>query len=293
MNRLDTATRAQVIRCLAEGNSIRSTVRITGVAKNTIVKMLLEVAEVCRAFQDAALRNLNCKRIQLDEIWSFIGSKEKNTSPEKKAVGNGDVWTWTAIDADSKLIVSWLVGNRDAVCATEFVTDVASRLKNRVQITSDGHRSYLIAVEAAFGSDVDFAQLIKIYGKPALEKDSEARYSPPQCIGIKMEVVTGEPNEAHISTSYVERSNLSMRMQIRRFTRLTNGFSKKFTNHAAAVALYFFHYNFCRVHQTLRVTPAMEAGITDHVWTHEELIEMFDAAMPAPAKRGPYKKRIA
>src|SRR5437667_1700025 len=182
MNRIDTRARAQIIRCLAEGNSIRSTVRITSIAKNTIVKLLLEVAEVCREYQDAALRNLNCKRLQLDEIWSFVHSKEKNTKPEKRVQGAGDVWTWTAIDADSKLIVSWLVGNRDSVCATEFVKDVASRLKNRVQVTTDGHRAYLVAMEAAFGADVDYAVLVKIYGKP-LGEDSETRYSPPQCIG--------------------------------------------------------------------------------------------------------------
>lgn len=292
MNCLDTQARAQVIRCLAEGNSIRSTVRITGVAKNTIVNLLLEVAEVCREFQDHTLRNLKCKRLQLDEIWSFVYAKEKNASEAQKANGAGDAWTWTAIDADSKLIVSWLVGNRDSVCATEFVKDVASRLKNRVQITTDGHKPYLIAMESAFGADVDYAMLQKIYGKP-LGKEQETRYSPAQCIGIKIDMVTGDPDPGHINTSYVERQNLSMRMSMRRFTRLTNGFSKKVTNHAAAVALYFFHYNFCRVHQTLRVTPAMEAGIADHVFDHEELIAMVDAAAPKAVARGPYKKRAA
>ncbi len=290
MNRLDTKARTQLIECLAEGNSIRSTVRITGVAKNTVVNLLLDVAEVCREFQDNALRNLSCKRLQLDEIWIFVYAKEKNASPEKKAQGAGDAWTWTAIDADSKLIVSWLVGNRDSVCATEFVKDVASRLKHRVQITTDGHRPYLIAMENAFGADVDYAILQKIYGKPE-GKDAETRYSPAKCIGIKIDMVSGDPDPGNINTSYVERQNLSMRMHMRRFTRLTNGFSKKITNHAAAIALYFMHYNFCRIHQTLRVTPAMEVGITDHVWDHEEIIAMLDAKeAQKSAIRGPYKK---
>jgi len=288
MNRLNTNARAQIIRCLAEGNSIRSTVRITGIAKNTVVKLLLEVAEVCREYQNSSLRNLSCKRLQLDEIWSFVYAKEKNASAEQKANGAGDAWTWTAIDADSNLIVSWLVGNRDSACAIEFVKDVASRLKNRVQITTDGHRPYLIAIEEALGADVDYAVLQKIYGKPL---DDDKRYSPAQCIGIKIDMVSGDPDPGHINTSHVERQNLSMRMHMRRFTRLTNGFSKKITNHAAAIALYFMHYNFCRVHQTLRVTPAMEAGIADHVWDQEAIIALLDAKESRKdARRGPYKK---
>ena len=288
MNRLDTQARAQIIRCLAEGNSIRSTCRMTGVAKNTVVKLLLEVAEVCREYQDRVFRNLTCKRLQLDEIWSFVYAKERNASEQRKAEGAGDVWTWTAIDADTKLVPSWLVGNRDSVCATEFVKDLESRLKNRVQITTDGHRAYLVAMERVFGADVDYAVLQKIYGKP---EEDEKRYSPAQCIGIKIDMVQGDPDPGHISTSSVERQNLSMRMMMRRFTRLTNGFSKKITNHAAAVALYFMHYNFCRVHQTLRVTPAMEADIADHVWDHEEIIALLDAKeTQKSARRGPYKK---
>jgi len=289
MNRLDTQARAQIIRCLAEGNSIRSTCRMTGVAKNTVVKLLLEVAEVCREYQDRVFRNLTCKRLQLDEIWSFVYAKERNASEQRKAEGAGDVWTWTAIDADTKLVPSWLVGNRDSVCATEFVKDLESRLKNRVQITTDGHRAYLVAMERVFGADVDYAVLQKIYGPTPLE--DQRKYSPAQCIGIKIDMVSGDPDPGHISTSYVERQNLSMRMQMRRFTRLTNAFSKKVANHAAAIALYFMHYNFCRVHQTLRVTPAMEAGVTDHVWDHEEIIALLDAAVPKNAIRGPYKKR--
>ena len=291
-NRLDTKARAQVIRCLAEGNSIRSTVRITGVAKNTIIKLLLDVAEVCREFQDATIRNLTCKRIEADEIWSFCGAKEKNAKPEKKNQGWGDVWTWTAIDADSKLVVSWLVGDRTSACATKFMKDVAGRVKNRIQLTTDGFKPYFWAVDDAFAGEIDYAVLVKIYGKlPG--NDQETRYSPAQCIGMKMDIVNGDPDLSLASTSYVERQNLTMRMSMRRFTRLTNGFSKKVANHAAAVSLYFFHYNFCRVHQTLRVTPAMEAGIADHVMDHEELIAMMDALAPKAATRGPYKKKAA
>ncbi len=275
MNRLDTKTRTQVIRCLVEGNSIRSTERITGVTKKAITRLLVEIGEVCREHQDQAFRNLTCQRLQLDEIWSFCSAKQKNASEEKKAHGWGDVWTWTAIDADTKLIPSWLIGKRDAVCATEFVQDLAARLKNRVQITSDGHRAYLVAIEAAFGSDVDYAQLIKIYGKP-LGKDAETRYSQPECIGIETKIIAGDPDMDHVSTSYVERSNLSIRMQVRRFTRLTNAFSKKIANHAAAFALYMMFYNFARVHHTLRITPAMAAGVSSHVWSIEEIVGLLE-----------------
>jgi IS1 family transposase len=215
------------------------------------------------------------KRLELDEIWAFCGSKEKNTRPEKKAQDWGDVWTWVAIDAETKLIPSWLVGKRDAECATEFVQDLAARLSNRVQITSDGHSSYLIAIESAFGSDVDYAQLIKIYGKP-LGNDAETRYSRPQCIGIKIEPVTGDPDLNYLSTSYIERQNLTMRMSIRRFTRLTNGFSKKVENHAYAIALHFDYYNFCKIQLTLRTTPAMTAGITTKLWEIEDLLALLN-----------------
>ncbi len=274
MNKLSTARRVAVVSALVEGCSIRSTVRMTGVSKNTIGKLLLELGAACTKYQDETLRNLRCKRLQCDEIWSFVGGKDKNLSSEKKETGLGSIWTWTAIDADTKLIASWLVGSRDAESAYEFMQDVAGRLRGRVQLTTDGHRPYLDAVEAAFGIDIDYAVLQKIYGTDA---NPEKRYSPAVCLGCKVENVTGDPDPKHISTSYVERQNLTMRMSMRRFTRLTNAFSKKIENHAAAVALYFMYYNFGRVHQTLRVTPAMEAGVMDHVWTIEEIVKLVDA----------------
>ncbi len=243
---------------------------MTGVARNTITSLLLDLAEACAAYHTRYVRNLRVRRLQCDEIWNFVGAKAKNTTPEKKAEGWGDTWTWTALDADTKLCVSYLVGGRDLGWATEFMQDCASRISNRVQITTDGHRSYLEAVESAFGADIDYAQLQKIYGAPT---ENETRYSPARCIGCDMKVVSGNPDPKHVSTSCVERQNLSMRMSIRRFTRLTNAFSKKVENHAAAVALWFMYYNFCRVHQTLRVTPAMEAGLANHIWTISELIE--------------------
>lgn len=246
---------------------------MTGVAKNTVVKLLVELGAVCTKYQDETLRNLSSKRVQCDEIWSFVGGKDKNLSSEKKEAGFGSVWTWTAIDADTKLIVSWLLGSRDAGSACEFMQDVASRLRNRVQLTTDGHRPYLAAVEDAFGADVDYAMLVKIYGA---EPGSETRYSPAVCLGCDVKEITGSPDPKHISTSYVERQNLTMRMSMRRFTRLTNAFSKKVENHAAAVALYFMYYNFGRVHQTLRVTPAMEAGVSTHVWSVEEIVSLLN-----------------
>lgn len=273
MNRLSTAKRAAVVAALVEGNSIRSTVRMTGVAKNTVTKLLVELGAACAKYQHDTLVNLPCKRIQADEIWSFVGAKDKNVPAEKRGqFGVGSVWTWTAICADTKLCVSWLVSTRDAGAAYEFMADVAGRLRNRVQLTTDGHRAYLEAVEGAFGSDVDYATLTKIYG---VDPQGDRRYSPPVCLGCQSDVVQGNPDPKHISTSYVERQNLSMRMHMRRFTRLTNAFSKKVENHAAAVALYFMYYNFARVHQTLRVTPAMEAGVSDHVWTIQEIVELL------------------
>ncbi len=274
MNKLTTAKRVQVVSALVEGNSIRATVRMTGVAKNTIVKLLAELGRVCAEYQDKTLRGLPCQRIQCDEIWSFVYAKQKNVPVEKKHTGAGDAWTWVAIDADTKLVVSWLVGDRDFATATDFMTDVSDRLANRVQLTTDGHKAYLTAVERSFGIDVDFAQLQKIYGP---DRSGEARYSPPACLGAKTVVVQGDPDLDHVSTSYVERQNLTMRMGMRRFTRLTNGFSKKFGNHVAAIALHFLHYNFCRIHQTLRVTPAMAAGVTDHAWEIEEIVALLDA----------------
>jgi IS1 family transposase len=273
MKMIDPTRRAQVVRCLVEGNSIRSTVRITGVAKNTIVALLCDLGCACAAYHNRAVRNLKVRRLQCDEIWSFIGAKKKNATPEKKVEGWGDVWTWTGIDADTKLCVSYLVGGRDSGWAKDFMEDCAKRISNRVQITTDAHKAYLEAVENAFGCDIDYAQLQKIYSAPSDEE--QRRYSPARCIGCDMKVVSGDPDPVHVSTSYVERQNLSMRMGMRRFTRLTNGFSKKVDNHRHMIALYFLYYNFCRIHQTLRVTPAMEAGIADHVWSIDELCALL------------------
>lgn len=270
------AQKKQVVAALVEGNSIRSTVRLTGVSKNTVIKLLLDLADACAAYHDCNVRNLRVRRLQCDEIWQYVGSKAKNTSLEKKAIGWGDVWTWTAIDADTKLCVSYLIGGRDLGWAKQFMQDCANRIRNRVQITTDGHKAYLEAVESAFGADIDYAQLQKVYGASG---DNEKRYSPATCIGCDMKVVSGDPDPKHVSTSFVERQNLSMRMSIRRFTRLTNAFSKKLENHAAAVALWFMYYNFCRVHTTLRVTPAMESGIANHVWSIEELCGLLPGAI--------------
>ena len=294
MNRHSLEQRVRVVSALVEGSSVRATVRMTGVAKNTVVKLLADLGEACSKYQGAHLKNLPCKRVQCDEIWSFCYSKQKNVPADKKGQwGYGDVWTWTALDADSKLIVSWLVGLRDATNARVFMDDVASRLANRVQLTTDGHRPYLEAVANAFEGEVDYAQLVKIYGP---EVGPNGRYSPSACIGARISPQSGKPDPKHVSTSYVERQNLTMRMGMRRFTRLTNGFSKKIDNHEAAIALHFMHYNFCRIHKTLRVTPAMEAGVADHVWELEELIALVDAPLEAVIgtdanKRGPYKKR--
>lgn len=275
MNCLDSKARVQVVSCLIEGCSIRATVRMTGVAKNTIVKLLADLGVACAAHHNRYVRNLKVRRLQADEIWCFIGAKAKNVSAEKKQEGWGDVWTWVGIDADTKLVVSYLVGGRDGGWAHEFMEDCASRIKNRVQITTDGHRAYLDAVEDAFGADIDYAQLQKIYGAPS---EHDTRYSPATCIGCDMKVVSGNPDPKHVSTSFVERQNLTMRMSMRRFTRLTNGFSKKVDNHRHMVALHYMYYNFCRIHQTLKITPAMEAWITDHVWSLEELC----ALLPKP-----------
>ena len=275
MNKLSIEKRKQVVGCLVEGMSIRSTVRITGVAKNTITKLGLELGRACSEYQDRVLVNLSCKKIQCDEIWSFCYAKERNVPQEHKGeFGYGDIYTWTAIDADTKLIPSYLVGRRDAEYARVFMLDLASRLTNRVQLTTDGHRAYLSAVDEAFATDIDYAMLIKIYGKPSSKTD-ERRYSPAECVGIEKQSICGKPDKKEISTSYVERQNLMMRMSMRRLTRLTNGFSKKVENLEAAMALYFMYYNFCRVHQTLRVTPAMEAGIADHVWTLEDILNLL------------------
>ena len=288
MNKLDSSKRIQVVRCLVEGSSIRATVRMTGVAKNTVAKLLVDLGAACAAYQDEHLRNLPCRRVQCDEIWSFVGAKQKNVSEEQMADGWGDVWTWTAIDADTKLVPCWMVGQRDYHAAHDFISDLAARLSHRVQLTTDGHKPYLTAVEESFGADIDFAQLIKVYGASG---EAQTRYSPGQCIGIETKAVTGTPDPKHISTSFVERQNLTMRMSMRRFTRLTNAFSKKLENHMAAIALHFMYYNFARVHTTLRVTPAMEAGVAHHVWTVEEIIALLPAE--DAKKRGPYKKAIS
>lgn len=270
MNKLTQAKRVQVIAALVEGNSIRATCRMTGVAKGTVLKLLVDLGSACAAYQDRTLRNLPCKRVQCDEIWSFCYAKEKNVPEEMKGkLGFGDVWTWTAIDADTKLIVSYLVGGRTADYAKKFIADLASRLANRVQLTSDGNTTYLAAVERSFGIDIDYAMLDKIYNAPP--NKGTTRYSPAECCGTRKIKVKGNPDMKQVSTSFVERQNLTMRMSMRRMTRLTNAFSKKIENQAHAVALHFMHYNFCRVHQTLRVTPAMEAGIAQHVWSLEEL----------------------
>ena len=284
MNKLATAERVRVVAALVEGNSIRATVRMTGVAKNTIVKLLVDLGAACAAYSDRTLRNLPCKRIQCDEIWSFVYAKQKNV-PAAKAAPEwaGDVWTWTAIDADTKLVATWLVGSRDLGAATEFIRDLAGRLATRIQLTTDGHKPYVNAVEDAFGADVDFAQLVKLYGA---ERPGEARYSCANHVSCRKVAVTGDPELKHVSTSYVERANLTMRMSMRRFTRLTNGFSKKAQNLAAAVALHFMHYNFARIHQSLRITPAMAAGVSDHIWELEEIVALLDAEQTkAPANR--------
>jgi IS1 family transposase len=277
MNRISTEDRARVISCLVEGNSIRATVRMTGIAKNTVAKLLVDIGLACSEYQDKAFVNLPCKHIQCDEIWSFVASKEKNTSAEKKEQGHGDCWTWTALCPDTKLIPCWFVGDRSANSAYHFMHDLAPRLAKRVQLTTDGHKAYLEAVEDAFGSEIDYAMLVKIYGNTnGNGVPAEVRYSPAQCMGARKAVISGNPDRNHISTSHSERSNLSIRMGMRRFTRLTNAFSKKLENHEHALALYFMYYNFARIHQTLRVTPAMEAGIADHVWSLEEIVGLIN-----------------
>ncbi len=277
MNQLNTTKRCQIIAALIEGNSINATCRMLGVGKHTVLRLLEDAGCGCAAYHDVNVRNLRVTRTQCDEVWSFVYAKQKNVTMEQMQEGAGDCWTWTAIDADSKLIISYMLGDRGASTAQAFMQDVASRISNRIQLTTDGHRVYAEAVENAFGSEIDYAMLVKIYGA---SNDGESRYSPATCIGCRTGVLAGNPDPKYISTSYVERQNLSMRMGMRRFTRLTNGFSKKFENHAHQVALYFMHYNYCRVHSSLRVTPAMEAGLTDHVWTLAELCGLLPEKKP-------------
>lgn len=270
MNRLTTAERARIVACLVEGNSLRATARITGFARMTIEKLLKDLGAACRAYHDANVQNLTVKRVQADEIWSFCYARAANVPEDKKGTfGYGDVWTWTALDADTKLMIEWHVDDRSGEAAEAFMRGVASRISTRVQLSTDGLKAYLRAVDLAFGTDIDFATLHKIY---ASSPNAQKSFTPPVCIACTKNEVTGSPDPAHISTSYVERQNLTMRMHMRRFTRLTNGFSKKIENHEHAIALHFMHYNFCRIHQTLRVTPAMEAGLTDHVWSITELV---------------------
>jgi IS1 family transposase len=292
MNRLSSERRASIVSALVEGNSIRATGRITGASINTVTKLLTELGTVCSIYQDRALRDLDCKRVQCDEIWSFVGAKQKNVKPERRAEGWGDVWTWTAIDSDSKLVLSYRVGPRDLGEATAFMKDVAGRLASRVQLTTDGLNVYLLAVAAAFQGDVDYAQLVKVYGSDQDSRKPERRYSPGVCIEAIPHTVNGDPDPERISTSHVERLNLTTRMSIRRFTRLTNAFSKKVENHVAALSLHFMHYNFCRVHRTLKTTPAVAAGVVDHVWTLGELVRLLEEAESfMPRERGPYKPR--
>ncbi len=291
MNKLPHAKRCQILAMLCEGSSMRSISRIVDVSINTVSKLLVEAGEAALAIHDEHVRGVKASRIQCDEIWSFCYAKEKNLPTAKAAPdGAGDVWTWTAIDADSKLMVSYFVGDRGAESAMILMDDLASRLANRVQLTTDGHKAYLEAVEGAFGCDVDYAQLVKLYGELG-GNGPDKRYSPAECTGTRKRRVEGDPDIAHVSTSHVERMNLSIRMQNRRFTRLTNAFSKKLDNHIHALALYFAFYNFCRIHKTLRMSPAMAAGITDRLWSLDDIIAKIDAMSPPPAKRGPYKKR--
>ncbi len=289
MNKLSVKERAQIIHMLVEGNSLRATARMAGVSRNTVDKLLREVGAACQEYQDKNLRNLPCKQVECDEIWSFVGMKEKNVPAEMKGKDVGDVWTWVSICADTKIVPCWHVGSRDLDAAVDFMTDLADRLSNRVQLTTDGHKPYLQAVEAAFDGEIDYSQLIKIYDAPKWK--TEGRYSPSECKEIVKKPVSGEPDLALASTSYVERQNLTMRMSMRRFTRLTNAFSKKIENHMHAISLHYMHYNFCRKHNTLGTSPAVEAGIMDEIKDIKWIVEIADSMASAPKKRGPYKKR--
>lgn len=284
MNKLDRNARARILHLLCEGQSIRAVTRLTWASKNTVTKLVVDAGHACTEYQDRVLRNLPSKRVQVDEIWNFIYAKNDNVKEAKAAPPDaGDVWTWTAIDADTKLLVSWLVADRKIESAMMFMDDLKERLANRVQLTTDGHRPYLTAIDSVFGEDVDYAMLQKIYGADPV---GEKRYSPARCIGAQRRVVTGNPEEKHISTSYVERQNLTMRMHMRRFTRLTNAFSKKIENHACAVALHSMYYNFVRLHQTLKISPAMAAGVTDRLWEMVDVVDVLDA-FEAKRKRQP------
>jgi IS1 family transposase len=274
MNKLSNEKRTQVIAALVEGSSMLAVSRMTGVAKNTVSKLLADIGEACLAYQDKVFRNLKCQRVQCDEIWSFVGMKQKNVPDDQRYdFGIGDVYTWVAIDADTKLVPCWHLGRRDAHAAMAFITDLSERLASRIQLSTDGHRPYLRAVEEAFGADIDYAMLVKLYKGGNAD---ETRYSPADCIGAHKEPISGNPDMDHVSTSYVERQNLTMRMSIRRFTRLTNAFSKRVENHMHAVALHYMHYNFVRIHKSLRMTPAMAAGVTEHLWEIEDIVALLD-----------------
>lgn len=292
MNKLDIATRAQILSMLCEGASMRSVSRLADVSINTVSKLFVDAGRFCAGFHDAKVRDVKAKRVQVDEIWSFSAAKQKNVAGMKRTVdGAGNTWTWTAIEVQTKLIISHFVGSRDGGCAAWFMQDVANHLANRVQLTSDGHKVYLDAVEGAFGADIDYAMLVKIYG--ASTEAAKGRYSPAECIGARKDRIIGKPDMAHVSTSYSERANLTMRMHNRRFTHLTNVFSKKFENHAHMVAIWSVWYNWIRMHKTLCVTPAMESGLSDTLMTWEAIPAVMDAEAPKPGLRGPYKKTAA
>ena len=291
MNKLDTAKRTQIIAMLCEGSSMNSIARVVDVSPNTVAKLLEEAGRACEAFHDREVRNVQSRRVQCDEVWSFIHSKQKNVATAKAAPAEaGDCWTWTALDADTKLIIAYDCGGRDAEYANAFMQDVADRLATRVQLTTDGHAPYLEAVEGAFGADIDYAMLIKHYGEPV---GALGRYSPGECKGAEQRRVEGRPDKAHVSTSYVERQNLNFRMGMRRFTRLTNAFSKKLEPHYWMVCLYTVFHNYVRMHKTLRCTPAMAAGLSKTLWSVADLVAMIDAVAPAPNRPRVYKVRIS
>jgi IS1 family transposase len=292
MNKLPLAKRAQILTLLCEGVSMRSIERIVGCSINSVNKLLEAAGAACAAYHDAHVRNVAAKRVQCDEAWSFIYAKAKNVRAARNAPPQaGDVWTWIGIESDTKLIISYRVGGRDAENALALMDDLRSRVTTRMQLTTDGHAAYLSAVEEAFGADIDYAMLIKLYGEPAASPEAARRYSPSDCVGTRKNTITGNPDPKYVSTSYAERQNLTMRMSMRRFTRLTNAFSKKFVNHEHTVALYALWYNFVRIHKTLRITPAMAAGVSERLWSAEDIVALIDARAGEPKRRGIYKPR--
>ncbi len=294
MNTLPRSQQVLILRCLVDGMSLRATARVAAVARNTVARLAIEAGKVCADYQDGALRNLPCERVQVDEVWSFVYAKEKNVPRATNAPPEaGDVWTWIALCADTKLVPTWRVGDRSGATASDFITDLRARLARRVQLTSDGYRAYLEAVAGAFGGAVDYAMLVKLYGATGNDRQADTRYSPSECVGTRKQVVSGSPDPAQVSTSYVERQNLTMRMSMRRFTRLTNAFSKKLENHCHAIALHFMYYNFCRVHASLPGTPAMAAGVTDRLWEVSDIVDLVAAAQPKPNRPKTYRKRIS